>query len=69
MHSAELRRRLKKLGRQRGVVVRFDASHGKGSHGRLFFGYRAVTIPTHGELKSGTLHGILKALGLTERDL
>ena len=69
MKPDELLRRLKKAAKRRGVAFAFDASLGKGSHGRVYFGSRATTLPTHGDLPRGTLHGVLKELGLNERDL
>lgn len=47
----------------------FDARPGKGSHDRVYFDERATTMPTHGDLPRGKGHGILKGLGLTERDI
>jgi mRNA interferase HicA len=36
--------RIRMLGKARNVVVRFDARHGKGSHGRLYYGHRFTTV-------------------------
>ena len=67
--SAELLRTLRKLAKRRGVAFAFETRPGKGSHGRVTFGARRTTMPRADDLKAGTLHGILKNLGLTERDL
>lgn len=44
MLGSEFERRIRKVGRKRGVPVSFDSSHGKGSHGRLYFGGRFTTL-------------------------
>ena len=68
--GAEFIRKVKKLGRKRGVSVEFKVERGKGSHGTLYFGGR-YTVVKHraGELKPGLVHGMLKQLGLTLDDL
>jgi hypothetical protein len=38
MKGAELLRRLKRIGAQRGVEVKFEAKRAKGRHGTLYFG-------------------------------
>lgn len=64
MNSQELLRKLRKLGAD------IDRSHGKGSHARIILNGRATIMPMHRtELKTGTLHGILKQLGLRLEDL
>jgi mRNA interferase HicA len=65
----EFIRRVRRLGRRRGVPVHFDPDRGKGDHGRLRYGDRITYVGGRGELKKGTLHGMLKALGLTLDDL
>jgi mRNA interferase HicA len=53
-----------------GIGYRFALARGKGSHGTLYFGgARAVVPDLKRELKTGTLHAILKQLGLTLDDL
>lgn len=70
MKGSELIRRLRKLGRQEGVTVEFVPQRGKGSHGTLYFGERfAILRDLKDELKTGTLHAVLKQLGLTLQDL
>ena len=44
MLGSEFERRIRKVGRKRGVPVSFDSSHGKGSHGRLYYGDRFTTL-------------------------
>jgi hypothetical protein len=50
--------------------IRIIPSRGKGGHVRVERGDRVTHVPTgSGELKTGLLHGILRQLGLTTRDL
>jgi len=70
MTGHELERRLRKLGRRSGVTVSFDRAHGKGSHGRLYFGERFTTLKDRKkEIRPGLLGAILDQLGLTRNDL
>ena len=48
MNGNEFERKIKKLGRKRGIAVVFDRGHGKGSHGRLYYGNRFTTLKTAG---------------------
>jgi len=68
--GAEFIRKVRKLGRRRGVPVNFIVERGKGSHGTLYFGDR-ITVVKHrsSELKPGLLHAMLRQLGLTLDDL
>ncbi len=66
MKAAEFVRLVQRHGRKQGIAVRFDPRRGKGSHGRLFYGARFTTVPDlKDELKTGTLHAMLRDLGLT----
>ena len=66
----ELARKIGKLGRRRGVVVSFDRGHGKGSHGRLYYGDRFTTLKDRRkEIGPGLLNAMLSQLGLTKADL
>jgi mRNA interferase HicA len=58
MTCAELKRWLEKQGCAFGTQT--------GSHLKVYFGERQTVIPMHGkkEIKTGTLRGIRKALGL-----
>lgn len=70
MTGNELLRRLRRLGRKRGIIVRLKQERGKGSHGTLYFGNRfAVVKDRRAEIGTGLLHAILRQLGLNERDL
>jgi mRNA interferase HicA len=64
--GSELLRKIKRLGRSRGVSVKLIPRRGKGSHATLFYGERFTMLPDlKAELKKGTLHVILTQLGLT----
>lgn len=68
--AAEFARKVERLGRARGVEVRFVAKRGKGSHGTLHYGSaRTIVQNLKRELPTGTLHAMLKQLGLTVGDL
>ena len=70
MTSRELVRRVRRLGRERGVAVRFDAKRGKGSHGRLSYGTHSTTVKDlKKELRAGTLAAMCRQLGNDPDDL
>lgn len=69
MTGREFIRKMRHLGRQRGIAVRFDAGHGKGDHGKLWYGDRWTIVGDQGELKKGTLMAMLKQLGVTLDEL
>lgn len=70
MTGNEFERIIKKIGRRRGVPVSFDRSHGKGSHGRLYFGNRFTTLKDRTkEIGPGLLKAMLDQLGLNKGDL
>jgi mRNA interferase HicA len=70
MKGSELIRRLRRLGRRRGISVEVLAERGKGSHRLLYFGKRLTVIrDPKDEIKTGTLHAMLKQLGLSLEDL
>lgn len=63
-------RKVRRLGQARGVPVRFVAQRGKGSHGTLYYGSaRTIVQDWKRELPTGTLHAMLRQLGLTPEDL
>jgi mRNA interferase HicA len=70
MTGHEFLDRVKRCGRARGVAVAFDARHGKGSHGRLYFGSQFTTLKDRRkEIGPGLLAKMLKDLGLTRSDI
>lgn len=70
MTGDEFVRRVRRLGRKRGVPVRFDARAGKGSHGRLYYGERFATVKDRRkEVGAGLLAGMLRQLGIRREEL
>ncbi|OFV98563.1 MAG: hypothetical protein A3H28_04265 [Acidobacteria bacterium RIFCSPLOWO2_02_FULL_61_28] len=70
MKVAEFVRKVRRLRQARGVEVRFVAHRGKGSHGTLYYGSaRTIVQDLKRELPTGTLHAMLRQLGLTLDDL
>jgi mRNA interferase HicA len=68
--GSELVRRVRRVGRRRGIPVELRPERGKGSHGTLYFGSRFTVLRNlKDELKTGTLHAMLKQLGLTLEEL
>ena len=70
MDGKEFIHRIKRLGRERGIEVRFEPRHGKGSHGRLWYGGKFTTIKDRRkEIGKGLLAAMLKQLGLRPDDI
>ena len=70
MKGSEFIRKVRKLGRARGVEVAFVAERGKGSHGTLYYGNRLTIVRSpKDELKTGTLHAMLIQLGVSLTEL
>ena len=70
MKAAEFMRRVKRLANVRGVPFRFEPRTGKGSHGRLYYGSRFMTVKDRKqEIGAGLLNAMLTQLGLTKQDL
>jgi hypothetical protein len=70
VNGHEFERRVRRLGRRRGVAVSFDPAHGKGSHGRLYYGSRFTTLKDRRqEIGPGLLKSMLDQLGLSRADL
>ena len=61
MKRDELIKKIKALGKETETLVRVDEKRGKGSHLTLYYGNNKTIIPK-GELKTGTVHVILKQL-------
>ena len=62
--------RVRKLARRNGIAVRFDRTRGKGSHGTLHYGDRRTVVKDRKKpLKTGTLLGMCKQLGIDPNDL
>jgi mRNA interferase HicA len=70
MTGNEFIRRLRRLGRERGIEVRLDELKGKGSHAALYYGRRRTTLKDRRkEIGPGLLRSMLRQLGLDPRDL
>ncbi len=70
MTGGDFIRRVEKLGRKRGIHVRFEARKGKGSHGRIYYGDRFTTVKDRRkEIGKGLLTAMLAQLGLSYKDL
>jgi len=70
MTGSEFVKKVLKLARRRGVTISFDGGHGKGSHGRLYYGDRFTTVKDRKkEIGPGLLKAMLNQLGLTKDDL
>lgn len=70
MTGDEFVRRVRRIGRERGVAVRFEPRAGKGSHGRLYYGDRFATVKDRRkEIGKGLLAAMLQQLGLDREDL
>ncbi|MGA2088752.1 MAG: type II toxin-antitoxin system HicA family toxin [Stellaceae bacterium] len=70
MNGNEFERKIRALGRRIGVTVAFDPVHGKGSHGRLYYGSRFTTLKDRKkEIGPGLLKAMLDQLGLSRQDL
>ena len=70
MKGSEFIRAVEKLGKKQKKRVEFIPTRGKGSHGMLYFGEELTTVRNpKDELKTGTLHGMLKQLGLKLNDI
>jgi mRNA interferase HicA len=70
MTGNEFLRKVKALGKRRGVTVTVAASRGKGSHQTLYYGSAFTVIRNlKDELKRGTLHAMYAQLGIKPNDL
>ena len=67
MTSREFIRRARDHARRTGQAFRFDPTHGKGSHGRVYVGSRFTTVQ-RGELKKGILAAMLRQLSIDPRE-
>ncbi len=69
MRDSEFIRKVEKLAKANGLPVEFKPQRGKGSHGTLYFnGKFTVVRNKKDELKTGTLNGMLKQLGIRAAD-
>jgi mRNA interferase HicA len=69
MKGMEFIRKIKAIGKTRGVAVRVVSWRGKGGHQTLYYGERFTIIRNpKDELKTGTYHAMLKQLGVNDSD-
>jgi mRNA interferase HicA len=70
LKGSEFVSRVQKVAKEQGIHAEYRAERGKGSHGTLYFGSRRTIVRNlKDELKTGTLHAMLKQLGLRMKDL
>lgn len=70
MKGSEFLKKIQKLAKAKSVACSWHPDMRKGSHGVLKYGEKRTTVRNlKDELKTGTYHGMLKQLGLTEKDL
>lgn len=61
--------RVRAIGKERGIAVRVDEKHGKGSQAMLYYGTRATTVKDRRkELGPGLLSAMIRQLGLIRND-
>jgi mRNA interferase HicA len=70
MNGNELLKKLKKLGKQNNIVVRFEIKRGKGSHGTLYYGnHKTILKDRKKEIGPGLLRKMLSDLGIDKNDI
>ena len=70
VNGREFIAKVRKLARKNGIAVSFDRTRGKGSHGTLYYGDRRTVVKDRRKpLKTGTLLGMCKQLGIDLNDL
>ena len=67
MNGGEFLRRAKHYAGKNGQEFRFDPSHGKGSHGRLYIGERFTTVQ-RGELSRAMLAAMIRQLDIEKEE-
>jgi len=66
----EFIRRVRRYAKDHGLPFEWRPDLGKGSHGIVILGDRRTVVrDPKDELKTGTLHAMLKQLGLTRADI
>jgi|TARA_B100000315_G_scaffold173968_1_gene162436 hypothetical protein len=69
VNGKEFEKRVRRLGQQNGMDVRFD-QHGKGSHGRLYYGECFTTLKDRRkEIGTGLLKAMCSQLGISPDEL
>ncbi len=66
MNGKEFIRRVRKIGKSRGLAFSVDEARGKGSHITLYLGDNLTIVRNpKDDLKTGTFHAMLKQLGIS----
>ena len=69
VNGKEFEKRVRRLARHEGLEVRFEP-HGKGSHGRLYYGERFTTLKDRKkEVGKGLFGAMCSQLGIRPDDL
>ncbi|MEW6038533.1 MAG: type II toxin-antitoxin system HicA family toxin [Pseudomonadota bacterium] len=70
MKGSEFLKRVKAYAKAQGLSCTHDKKRGKGSHGTLYLGdAKTILRNPKDELKDGTLHAMLKQLGISLDDI
>ena len=70
MTGDEFVKRVRRLGRERGIPVRFEPRKGKGSHGRLYLADQFTTVKNRRkEISPGLLTAMVRQLRLSREDI
>ena len=70
MKGSEFLRKIKELGKKKGIKVKLVEERGKGSHCTLEYGDHFTIIRNlKDELKTGTFNAMLKQLGISKNEL
>lgn len=70
MSGDELYRKIRKLGQRKGIPVALIGRHGKGSHGRLYYGDAFTTLKDRRkEIGPGLLRKMCRDLGIDPDEL
>lgn len=70
VNGNELLKKLRKVAREKGISLDRVKSHGKGSHGTLYFGDKKVPMKDlKKEIGPGLLNAVLEKIGLTKDDI
>ena len=70
MKAGDVIKLIRRIGRKRGVAVRFEPGQGKGSHGRLYYGDKFTTVKDRSkEIGPGLLAAMVRQLGLKKSNL
>lgn len=70
MNGNEFVKRIKRLGKERNIAVRFKPRKGKGSHGRLHYGDRFTTVKDRRkEIGPSLLAAMIRQLGISQEDI